>query len=135
MTQATGSLTDQDIATISELHDSFTRHLLAQEFDALSKLYTDDAVLMPENEPAVQGRTQLKAWFDTFPKVTRFTLDNQEIDGRDDLAFVRGTFSMTIEPEDAPGPVDTVGKFLEIRRKQPDGSWPMAVDIFNHDSE
>jgi hypothetical protein len=40
---------------------------------------------------------------------------------------------MTLSPDGAPGPIDDAGKFIEIRKKQPDGSWPMAADIFNSD--
>jgi ketosteroid isomerase-like protein len=40
---------------------------------------------------------------------------------------------MTVHPDGAPGPVEDQGKFLEIRRRQPDGSWLLAVDIFNSD--
>jgi ketosteroid isomerase-like protein len=56
-----------------------------------------------------------------------------EIDGRADLAYVRGSYSMTLHPQGAPAPVDDVGKYLEIRMHQADGSWLLAVDIFNSD--
>ena len=40
---------------------------------------------------------------------------------------------MTLEVPGAPGPVHDEGKFVEIRRKEPDGMWLVAVDIFNSD--
>ena len=35
--------------------------------------------------------------------------------------------------EGAPEPLEEVGKYIEIRMRQPDGSWRLAVDIFNSD--
>jgi ketosteroid isomerase-like protein len=81
----------------------------------------------------VRGRAAFENWIATFPRVSRFTLKNEEIDGRADVAYVRGTYTMTIHPEGAPGPVEDVGKYLEIRKRQPDGSWLLAADIFNSD--
>ena len=56
-----------------------------------------------------------------------------EVEGIGELAFVRGRYSMTLEPEGAPGPVNDEGKYIEIRERQPDGSWLLARDIFNSD--
>ena len=40
---------------------------------------------------------------------------------------------MTIGPEGGPGLVENIGRFVEIRKKQSDGSWQIAVDTFNSD--
>jgi hypothetical protein len=40
---------------------------------------------------------------------------------------------MTLHPEGAPRPVEEIGKYIEIRTRQADGSWPIAADIFNSD--
>jgi len=134
MTQpATTTLSTNDTAMIRESSETFGRLFLSQDFDALAGLYNAEAALLPPHQPAVQGRAQIKAWLKAFPKVRRFKLDILEIDGREDLAYVRGAYSMTIEPEGAPGLVDDAGKYVEIRKKQSDGSWGIAVDIFNSD--
>ena len=68
-----------------------------------------------------------------YPPITDVNLTIDEIDGNDKLAFVRGTYTMTIEPEGAAEPLQDRGKYVEIRRKQADGAWLIAVDIFNSD--
>jgi len=134
MAQLTVSaLSAKDIAAIRSISDQFSRFLLAQDFDAVAQLYTDDAVLMPPHQPAVNGRPALRTWMADFPKATLFALEIVEIDGREDLAYVRGKYSMTLHPAGAPEPVEDVGKYIEIRRRQPDGSWLMAADMFNSD--
>ena len=134
MTQPTvGTLSAKDTAAIRAVSEQFSRLLLAQDFDALVRLYTDDAVFMPPHQPAVNGRAALRSWMAAFPKVTQFALEIDEIDGREDLAYVRGRYSMTLHPDGAPGPIEDAGKSIEIRMKQPDGSWLMKADIFNSD--
>jgi ketosteroid isomerase-like protein len=56
-----------------------------------------------------------------------------EVEGYGDVAYVIGRYAMTLEPEGASEPVDDEGKYIEIRRKQPDGGWLMSRDIFNSD--
>jgi ketosteroid isomerase-like protein len=128
-----GALSAEDTAAIRAASDQFSRLLLARDFDALVRLYTDDGAFMPPHQPAVLGRAALRSWMAAFPTVTQFAFAIDDIDGREDLAYVRGRYSMTLAPDGAPAPVDDVGKFIEIRKKQPDGSWLLAADIFNSD--
>src|SRR2546423_6199552 len=50
-----------------------------------------------------------------------FKLNNEKIEGRENLAYVLGTYTMTITPLGAPGPVKDAGKTVTIVRRQPDG--------------
>ena len=128
-----GTLAAADEAAIRTVSDRFSQLMLAQDLDSLVRLYTENAVAMPPHQPAVHGRTALRSWLATFPRVSRLSLIIDEIDGRADLAYVRGSYSMTLHPASAPGPIDDVGKYLEIRKRQADGSWLLAADIFNSD--
>lgn len=128
-----GTLSSVDVATIRAVSDQFTKLLIARDFEALVNLYTNDAVLMPPHHPAAHGRTAIGQWISGFPRVTAMTLGIEDIDGRADVAYVRGTYTMTLHPEGAPAAVQDQGKYLEIRRRQADGSWPVAIDTFNSD--
>ncbi len=55
-----------------------------------------------------------------------------EIAGRGDLAYVRGTYKLKIVLE-GHDPIPDTGKYIEIRKKQADGSWLLYRDIFNSD--
>jgi len=128
-----GPLSDDDVAAIKASTEAFIQAVRFEDWAALAALYTEDAVFMPPNQPMVQGQAAIQTWMEEFPAVTKYNLTAVEIDGQGDLAFVRGTYSMTIAPEGAPEPIQDTGKYVEIRRKQQDGSWLMAVDIFNSD--
>lgn len=127
------ALSEQDITAIEESTDAFAQASLEKNWNAVAQLYTEDAMFMPPNRAAVEGRTAIEEWLEDSPPMTDFKLNTEEIDGRGDLAFVRGTYSMAFVPEGASEPVQDNGKYIEIRRKQPDGSWLIARDIFNSD--
>jgi uncharacterized protein (TIGR02246 family) len=124
-------LSDEDMAAIRAVSDTWGEHLLAGDWAALVELYTEDATFMPPNEATIQGRASLQAWMEAYPAISAASLNIQEIDGYGDIAYVRGTYAMTLTI--AGVEVRDTGKYVEIRRKQADGSWLLAVDIFNSD--
>ena len=129
----TARLSQADVTAINDVTQAFVKAALAKDWTTLAGLYLDDAVLNPPNEPAVKGRAAIKAWFEKFPPLTDFKPSNVKVDGRGDLAYVLATYTMTIAPPGAPAPVKDSGKYVEVRRRQPDGKWLIAVDIFNSD--
>src|SRR6185503_6135529 len=48
---------------------------------------------------AVRGRAAIKTWMAAFPPVTEFAITSERIEGRADLAYVRGAYAMTLQPE------------------------------------
>jgi ketosteroid isomerase-like protein len=124
--QHSSALSDADSQGIQSVSDRFQQHLVSRNADSLANLYTDNGVVMPPNQPPVTGRNAIRQWQAEFPPVTTFTLSNEKIEGIGDLAYVRGRYVMTV----AGAPADS-GKYLEIRRRQPDGSWKIAVDMFS----
>lgn len=128
-------ITDADRQTLRDIHTTWTDRLLDEDYEGMLELYTDDTIFMPPNQPMIEGKDGLLSFMRAFPPVSSadFTLD--EIDGYGDLAYACGSYSMTLEPEGAPGPVEDRGKFIEIHRRQEDGRWLLARDIFNSDLE
>lgn len=126
-------LTSDDRDRIRAFYDDWSARLLDGDFEGMAELYTQDAVFMPPNQPMIRGRDELLEFMRSFPPVTRADFEVDEIDGYGDIAYVTGRYSMTLEPEDAPEPIEDEGKYIEIRRRQPDGSWLLSRDIFNSD--
>jgi ketosteroid isomerase-like protein len=126
-------LSQADIAHMNEMTQAFAKGMLAKNRAPMATLYMDDAVLNPPHEPAVKGRTAITAWLEHFPPLTAFTLNNAQVEGREDLAYVVGSYTMTFQPPGAPAPIQDAGKYVEVRRRQADGGWLIAVDIFNSD--
>ena len=130
--QTDKGLSQADVRKIDEATQTATKAALAQDFATWAALFLDDAVVNPPNEPAVKGRAAIRAWLEKFPPITEFKLNNVKVEGRQDLAYVLGTYTMTIAPG-SPGPVKDSGKFVTALRRQPDGRWLVAVDMFSSD--
>ncbi|UCD25233.1 MAG: DUF4440 domain-containing protein [Gemmatimonadota bacterium] len=128
-----GALSEEDVAAIRNTHAAYYAVALDKDWDAVVTYYAADAVIMPPNQPAVHGRDAIRDWYASFPPVTAVELPIVEIDGRGDMAYVRGTYVLTMVIEGNPEPITDTGKNLAIWRKQEDGSWKMAVDTFNSD--
>ena len=130
--QAGKGLSQADVNKINEVSQVVVKAALAKDWATFAAQYMEDAVVYPPNEPAVLGRAAIRGWLERFPPMTEFKLTNVKVEGRDDLAYVLGTYTMTLAP---PGvtPVKDSGKYVEIRRRQADGRWLLAVDMFSSD--
>jgi ketosteroid isomerase-like protein len=126
-------LSDADKAAIRAGGDSFVVYFQTDRDSAIAALYTEHAVVMPPNGGAVEGRAAIRAFFEAYPALPDFVGTAIDVDGRGDLAYVRGTYSFSMPAAAGQPAMADHGKFLEIRRRQPDGKWLMSVDIFNSD--
>ncbi len=115
-----GALSDEDVAAIRTAYDAILQATLAGNMEATLEFYTEDAILIMGGI-VIEGREAYKETLKALSKASlTFTALNMtiaEIDGRYDLAFVRGTSSTTMEREGVPEPIQRTGKFIEILRK------------------
>jgi ketosteroid isomerase-like protein len=130
---APAPLSEAEITAMRSATTRFVENALARHDSANAAEYSEDAVFMPPNQPAVEGRAAIRAWFAAFPPMSAFNLTVVEIKGRGDLAYERGTYTLTIAASGKTPAVSDHGKFLAVRRRQADGSWPMTADMFNSD--
>ncbi len=129
---APATLSDADRTALRAANDSFVQRVRRADWPALAKLYTETAVLMPPGQHAVSGQANILAWMKAYPPVSFFDLRVVSVDGAGDLAYLTGKYLVTIAPPGSKPMADT-GKYLEVHRRQPDGSWPMVADMFNSD--
>jgi len=130
---APAKLSEADIAMIRAAADSFSSSAVAGRAAASAALFAENGVFMPANGPAVVGRAAIEAWFAAFPPLSDFKHEIVEVDGRGDLAYVRGNYSLTIAAAGRTPAISDHGKYLEIRRRGADGRWLTTLDIFNSD--
>ncbi len=121
-------LTAAEIEANRALGNTFAERLLAKDLDGVSQLYADSALLLPPNSGPIHGRAAIRDYLSGFPPVAAFTITTDEVTGTADLVYVTGRYHMTLALPDSP--VDS-GKFLDVRRKQKDGSWQYVADMFN----
>jgi ketosteroid isomerase-like protein len=118
-------------SAIRALSDTFVRHFNAADADQLVQaVYAEDARLLPPNRPTVTGQSEIREAFREFlgAGMGELTIDTYEIEiaSSGELAYGIGTFSLG-------RPAPDRGKFVEVYRRQADGSWKCVVDMFSSD--
>ena len=104
--------------------------------DGYASFVTEDAVFLPPNAERVDGRAGVRKWVLQFTQAEDFSIDwkatSIEVAADAKLAYAIGTFEYSLK--DAGGnPVSDKGKFVDVFKKQADGSWKRSVGIFNSD--
>jgi len=62
--------------------------------------------------------------------VRSIQLDTLDVQSGTDLAYEIGNATMIIQPQGGKAATDTV-KYVVVWKRQPDGSWKLAADIWN----
>ena len=102
--------------------------------DAYVKLYyADDARVLPTNHAIVTGREAISALFRSEGSIQELRLTILALEGRNDLAYVHGAYQMSLTVPGAAEPVGDKGKYVEIWKRQRDGSWKVMLDVYNSD--
>ncbi len=82
--------------------------------------------------PAREDRAGIQEWLSPLT-VTDFEVTAFETGGHCGFAYGRGRYSITLTVEGMEGSVSDAGKYVEIWRKEPDGSWLIDQVIRNSD--
>lgn len=113
--------------------NEFAAAVKAKDAAKVASLYTEDAVLMPPNEPMVKGRQTIQAFmqrqFDG--GIQEVTFSHLESATSGATGYAAGTYVLSFKSKDGQPGTDN-GKYLEIW-KRIGGEWKIAYDIFNSD--
>jgi len=94
--------------------------------------YTSDGIILPPNAEAIEGKENIISFLGSFPPITDMQFNHIKVEGAGDIAYVYGRYFLAMEGEGEEAIQDN-GKYLEIWKRQSDGSWKVAIDIFNSD--
>jgi uncharacterized protein (TIGR02246 family) len=127
-----------DVVAIKEVSEAIDRAFATGDATALSGLVTGDAIWMPPDEPTITGRAAVYA--NLFSGLrSRFTdvahsLEVVEVRVCGDWAMSRGRYRLELTLRTLPQPIVITGKNVHTYRRQSDGSWLIASDIWNSDA-
>jgi uncharacterized protein (TIGR02246 family) len=150
---------EADTGAISQLRDRYIAAINDGDVGGATALWTDDGALLPPGQPAAIGKEAIRAWYQT-----NFSQADADIDIRPDetkvagdVAFERGTFTLTLVPKaptpptppspgaatgTPPGPAaaDVVPpgagqdmKYVVVLRRD-GGGWKIAYNLWNADA-
>ena len=118
--------------------DAFSEAVQASDdpMATLSAHLLDDANVLAPDMSMARGKEASMAIFaalEAFPEYSlRWKAEIAEVGGAADLGYTIGPYHMEFQDPDG-NPVVIDGKFMTIWKKQPDGAWKIAVDMFNTD--
>ena len=127
----------EDKEAISALFASIVPLISSDGADGLFTLYTDDVVLMVpdswtdlDRQGAVAFYTEGLDWGKPDPDHYSITIDEVVVMG--DWAYVRTTSKGQVVPASGDPAFSQGSRHVSILRRQPDGAWKIARDIFHN---
>lgn len=112
----------------------FAALLMAEDLDGFMDLFTDDVIRLPPDTPPIVGVDAVRAaqytQFENFDQNITIRMEESEFSG--DLAFVRGSFAVTLTYTDGTE-TELVGSWMNLMRRSPDGKWRIARNMWNRD--
>lgn len=126
----------RDRAAIDGVRNAYVAAWNATSADRIAALYTDSAVVLYPNKPAIAGTNGIRAYFASFFAAYArqdFKLESIEIEVAGSWAFDRGTYHLKAASSAGGDSIEDHGKYLVILSRQADGSWKIARDMDNTD--
>lgn len=125
--------TEADVAAINEIWNQYASSVISGDLDTWISMWTDSGIQMAPDAPAVIGKEQIRAKYESiFPQfIFKMAITNKEIRVAGDWAFSRGTYSASMTPKAGGETIEIDGKYLTILEKQTDGSWKIIRDCSN----
>ena len=125
---------EADINAINEVYDKYCERVSANEFELFLNLWADDLRRMEPDLLTIIGKEDWRQrvrelWDQADFKMVR--LGETEIQVCGDQAFARGAVTLSSTPKEGGTTTNIDIKFLDILKKQPDGTWKIYIDCFN----
>lgn len=117
---------------VKATNDAFADAIARGDATTAAAVYAEDArLLAPGNEPLV-GRTAAERFWRTGidAGLCGLELETLELETHGDTAVEVGRYLRASALADGEATIDH-GKYVLIHKRQADGSWKWAVDIFN----
>jgi ketosteroid isomerase-like protein len=129
--------TEADIAAINEMYDQYSIYVNTGDLDSFISLWDDNAIRMEPDNPSVIGKENIRKSFEIPFAVFNIKFSHgsdTELQVANDIAFIRGTYTMSLTPKEGGPTTNFDGKALSINKKQADGSWKIYINIFNNNA-
>jgi len=125
-----------DEAAILATDNAWSKGAEAKDVDEHVRYYTEDAVVLPPNEPMAIGKEAIHKVIGDIFAMPGFSVKWQpakaEVARSGDIGYTYGAYQMTFNDPEGKLQTDR-GKYTVVWKKQADGSWKSAVEMFSSD--
>jgi uncharacterized protein (TIGR02246 family) len=126
-----------DVAAITEMSSARAEAFRQGNAAGIAAHFTEDAILMAPDKSALEGRAAVESYyqsiFDEFIPDLNSHYDEVEVSG--DLAYGRGFAEVILTPRTGGEPLRSTAKYLNILKRQSDGTWKTTHDIWNNNEQ
>ncbi len=113
-------------AAIARLETAYGR----QDLKTIMSMYTPDALFLPDEGEAVRGPQNIRKYLGAEVGTRHFERQVLALEVDGNLAYEVANQTVTIREPGRP-PRILKDKYVHIWKKQKDGSWKIAVDMYN----
>jgi len=111
--------------------------IAAKDVEKVISFWAEDAVVMPQGQPAVLGKPALRAWATEMMKIPGFNIrwvtTQVKVASGGDMAYALAKTTTSLTGPDGK-PMSIPGKAVTVWRKESDGSWKCVVDTWNDEA-
>ncbi|HYV62543.1 MAG TPA: SgcJ/EcaC family oxidoreductase [Bryobacteraceae bacterium] len=125
-----------DEKTIRDLETAWVKEFAAKDMDKIVAHYADDGTVLLSNAPTMVGKDAIRAGMKDAVADPKFSLDLKTVKvnvSKDDLAYSQGTYSTSATDPKTKKVMAETGRYVEVYKKQADGSWKIVEDINSPD--
>jgi len=118
---------------LGQMNRDFAAALNAKDARAAAALYTEDAVLIPPGEPIVRGRSAIEEYWKGAIEsggIREVSVETMDTHSSGSLGYETGSFVLTVNGPDGKPMVDR-GRYVELLRRESDGTWRSTHGIWN----
>lgn len=119
---------------IIEYRRRYVDAVKAGDISRIEALLDDDIVSMPPNDTTLYGKEEARAWWEEYFQYFRLISlleSERDVTVVGDWAIERSAHSVTIAPRTGGTRIRDEGRMFTIWKRQPDGSWKVAQEIWN----
>jgi uncharacterized protein (TIGR02246 family) len=125
-----------DDQTIRDLEDQWSKAASAKDVEKVVSFYANGAIVLPPNAPAASTKDAIRQFwtgvFGTPGASISWRTTNVEVGKSGDMAYASGAYQFTMN-DPSGKPTTEHGKYITVWKRQSDGKWKCAADIWNSD--
>ena len=128
-----GDISEEDRQAAIDFDLRFAQAVLAGDVDAMTDMYTEDAIILPPGGSVIQGRDAIRQFNEAFVQagIVQFELKDIRIRGVGDMLYMVGESTIGCEDSESTSLACRNGKYMCILREQGAGQWKKTLAIWN----
>jgi len=122
---------------VKKLRESYMKAQDASSVEGCLSYWDDEGALIPPNGTIFQGKEKLRELYENLFSSVRYDvkITFDEIGVSDEWSFAQGSYEGFNHPLEGEKPTPLKGKYLEIHKRQPDGSLKFYRHMWSQETQ